>query len=816
MIKVKNSKVINETTFALLKYNKKRNIVATIAIVLTALMFTSLFTIGFGLNESMQRERMRMVGGDYHLGFKHLNEEKLYTLKAHDLVSEYGVRTMVGLGKNPEFYGTNVEVSYGDENYLSHSFIELTEGTLPTNRDEILIDTKVLDLLGLEHRVGQEIELSYSILDSTNNALCEEKSDVFKISGIFKGDELSQAAFIYLSKDYVESLNIPANNYFLNVMLDNSSKMEDKAEKIIRESGYSPIEEGNPDGEVTDVGFNWAYTSTSIEDMDLSIIIPVVLLLIIIVFTGYLIIYNTFNISSYLDIKIYGLMKAIGTSYKQLKGIILRQALIISLWSIPIGTVFGYVLGNKILPLITDQSVIGSNFEVSTSPLIFIFTIVMTLFTIYISARKPGVKVGKVSPLVAINAEDIDEKVKRNMNKNLSVKSLGSANTKRNKSKLILVVLSLSLSTIILNSTMIFLGSPDMDKYLEQFINSDFVIAEKAFFTYSYEIPLDDNIVEYIESQSSFESGGSIYDTFAESIDIDADQSVNIYGLDDAVLAKQEVILGVPNLDINNLQPGEIIYGLRGESELEELENGTYKYALNDMMRIEIEGKLHEYKIVGFIHANNNNTSKGYFYDIKIDENGEEYSVPNSILYMNMDEYREAYSNPSRMVYQFDANDIPTMTEALEKMLERNTQYKMDSRELQKDSLNDLLNLILLIGGLLSTIIGAIGILNFINVIMTNIISREKELSLMEAIGMTKSEIVKMLNVESLHYVVYTAVIGTVLSVVVAEFLLKPVMRSIYFTRYSLSLKGVFIIIPIFTVLALTLPRFVYVKLRRK
>ena len=50
----------------------------------------------------------------------------------------------------------------------------------------------------------------------------------------------------------------------------------------------------------------------------------------LIVLTGYLIIYNIFQISVMKDIRFYGLLKTIGTTGKQIKKIIRRQALLLS------------------------------------------------------------------------------------------------------------------------------------------------------------------------------------------------------------------------------------------------------------------------------------------------------------------------------------------------------------------------------------------------------------------------------------------------------------------------------------------------------
>ena len=51
-------------------------------------------------------------------------------------------------------------------------------------------------------------------------------------------------------------------------------------------------------------------------------------------------------------------------------------------------------------------------------------------------------------------------------------------------------------------------------------------------------------------------------------------------------------------------------------------------------------------------------------------------------------------------------------------------------------------------------VIGLIGMLNFINSVLTNIVTRRKEFAMMEAIGMTKKQLLQMLILEGIYYAV--------------------------------------------------------------
>ncbi len=69
-------------------------------------------------------------------------------------------------------------------------------------------------------------------------------------------------------------------------------------------------------------------------------------------------------------------------------------------------------------------------------------------------------------------------------------------------------------------------------------------------------------------------------------------------------------------------------------------------------------------------------------------------------------------------------------------------------------------NMFILVGGILSLIIGFVGIMNFINAELTSIMSRKRELAMLNSIGMTGKQIKSMLVMEGLFYGGNTIVIS--------------------------------------------------------
>lgn len=182
MLKVKNKKVIFNIAKRHLKRCKARNVIAIIAIALTTLMFTSLFTIMSIMLHSFEQETFRMAGGDFHGTFKHLSWNQIEELKEDSLITNWGARLFLGSPEDIPFNKCHVEVSYMDEICAKGSFCMPTSGTLPKEGShEIACDTKILNLLGIkEPQIGQKIQISYYLIQDEQKILVE---DQFTLSG---------------------------------------------------------------------------------------------------------------------------------------------------------------------------------------------------------------------------------------------------------------------------------------------------------------------------------------------------------------------------------------------------------------------------------------------------------------------------------------------------------------------------------------------------------------------------------------------------------------------------------------------------------
>ena len=100
---VSNRGCIRRLSLRALFANRTRNIVAVLAIALTAVLFTSLFTIALSINEGYQQANFRQAGGWAHGTFKRLSWEQVEQLGDDPAIRQWGARLFVGMPQEIPF-----------------------------------------------------------------------------------------------------------------------------------------------------------------------------------------------------------------------------------------------------------------------------------------------------------------------------------------------------------------------------------------------------------------------------------------------------------------------------------------------------------------------------------------------------------------------------------------------------------------------------------------------------------------------------------------------------------------------------------------
>lgn len=819
MIKVRNQKVIRRLAFRSFKANKSRNLIAILAIILTSILFTTLFTISIGMLETFQNETMRQSGGSAHASLKYLTPEQYKIIKEHPLIQEIGENIMVSEAVNKEFLKRRVEIWYSDDTGAKLGFSYPNTGRMPGEENDIVCDTITLDLLGMPHQVGQKVVMEYNIQG-------EKRSREMVVSGFYEGDPVARSGAILVSRTFVdrELAGIQANYWQNNdaigtiradVVLSNSLHIEEKIQRVITESGFSL----NPDdANYIALGINWAYVSTSFN-LDADTIVPILLAAVLIIFTGYLIIYNLFQISVVKDIRFYGLLKTIGTTPRQLKGLIIRQALTLSAIGIPIGLLIGWLLGNVLLPtIIAVSSLSSARVHASPHPFIFLGATIFALFTVLISCLKPGRTAGRVSPVEAARYTGILATPRSSQKKTTDggrLYKMALSNLGRTGKRTVLVLISMSLSLILLNTVFTISRGFDMDKYLRKFVQTDFLIGHANYFNvtkgfHSEEDVLSEQFISAVEAVEGFEDGGRLYYNVHKSLISfkGEDRYLQLYGLEDFPLNQLDIVEG--QLDPDQLKSGRYIIEGVQQDDYGNIKSETSHFAIGDKVVITIDSGPHEYQVAAKCRMTYSNNVR---YRIS-SHSGDGFS-----FYMPAAEFKAIVPGAAVMSYQFNVDDahIPVVEEFVKGYTQKvEAAMNYESKATYAGHFKKLQQTLLLVGGALSLIIALIGLLNFINSMLTSIIVRRQEFAMLQSIGMTDEQLRRLLIFEGLYYAIGTMALSLLLGVIISLGIVGGLVSQLWFFSYRFIITPLLAAYPFLILLSILIPFAAYYGVNRQ
>ena len=866
-MKVSNRKCIRHLAWKSLLSNRARNLVAIAAIALTAVLFTSLFTIALSINEGFQQSNFRQAGGFSHGGFKYITEAQAEALRSDPLIAQWGERRFLGMPAAAPFNKSHVEVSYADANEAHWMYCDPIEGTLPEEgTDQAATDTRVLELLGIEPEIGAKFTLTFDV-DG------HETTQSFTLCGWWEYDEAIVANHILVPESRVDAVlaevgvdpNDPEDTmtgvWNLDVMLKSGDRhIEQDLNQILANHGYQSETAGE---NYIDIGVNWGYTGARISDSaDPTVVAAIAAMALLIIFTGYLIIYNVFQISVAGDIRFYGLLKTIGTTPRQLRRIIRLQALVLSAAGIPAGLALGWLIGGRLTPVVVSR-LNGVEAVTSASPWIFFIAALFALFTVLVSCRKPGRMAAKVSPVEAVRyAEGGSGKTRAKGRKarRVSPFTMAWANLGRSKGKTVVTVLSLSLAVVLLTVTVNFAGGFDMDKYVSNFTASDFIVANAGKFQtgtlFSAEQALPRSAIEAINARGGVTESGVVYGMTAPALEYVTedwfrankqrfytpeamDDLIRLTDKNEAGLLADSVQLsGMSAFALDHLtvlegdlsalyEPGSrAIAAVCAEDEYGNADMNSHWARLGDTVTV-------RYVEQSEFYDPDNGEVWAVYEDIPDGANWVErpvkyrdvdytvaalVTVPSALSYryygsdgfiLNDRTFVQDSGTSDVMYYAFDTTEAANadMEAFLADYTENiNPELDYESKATYAGEFESMRSMFLLLGGALSFIVGLVGVLNFFNAILTGIIARQRELAVLQAVGMTGRQMRAMLVWEGLLYALGAAGLALLLTLLLGPVAFRAVEGLFWFFTYRLDLTPFLLIVPLFALLGAGIP----------
>ena len=804
----------------------QKNTIAVLAIMLATLLFTSLFTIAISLQTAMQESNMRTTGTSAHAGIKRLSWEEYEKLSSDTGIKDIGYSIIIGNAVGDDFNKTPTELRYGDETYSELTFNTPDTGHLPEQKNEIATSRIVLDAMGLPDKVGTQMELTFTTDTDTF-------TDTFTLCGIWDGDAVAYRQTMLLSKAYAEQVapvihgetdgtTPPVGTGYIDavMMMPTAWNIEKQALEVTSKYGLDER-----------VSINDAYQMATVN---LSSMLPLVTGIAVIFIAGYLLIYNVFYISIAQDIRFYGMLKTLGTTARQIRKIVYKKAIKLSLMGIPIGLLLGWPIGRLLLPAIVNMLTDDIRVVTTVNPLIFLVAIVFSAITVFISCQKPAILAAKVSPMEALHyIEQTGGKKKQRRSKHISTMMMAKSNLTRNKKKVMIVTLSFVLSIVLLNSVYTYVTSFDFDKFVADFSLTDFTVSDTTvinnyapyntanvsqdfisqteslngledignIYLWTSKQPLSENDLARLQELSAFSSDIA---NELENYRVRQEQGVNVYGLDDFPTEYVQVLDGELNTEQWKAGTGVYVTPLRmmGDGSL-------CLYKPGDQISVtQLDGTNKVYDVLAVVRI-----PSALQTPLQVDM-GLDYIFPTNELLGNM---VPADQPAMKTIFNVD-HEHQLATENWLKNYTKNTDTSLDylSKVTLRQNFDRMINMFRLVGGTLCAILALIGILNFINSIITSILSRYREIAMLQSVGMTGWQVKQILIYEGIGYSILGLLGSLILSVIASLTVVRMMGVELTYFTWHFTLLPVFLcIIPLLLITAIV-PLVCYNKMAQK
>ncbi|EGT3801696.1 FtsX-like permease family protein [Clostridioides difficile] len=764
--------MINTTKIAKsnLKQNKSKSILIIITIILSTLMLSSIgiYIVDAG---AYQKENTIKYSGNYQGILANVDEKQADILSNHADVELTGEMNGVGVEKLED--DSNISLAYMNEDALKLNSFEFIKGKLPSKENEIVLDSGALKALGYKNKdLGEKIKISYD--DYKSDKKIEKE---FIISGILKTSEISEAGKYYyaiISESYMRNTrDMSQEDFNIYVKLNDKSNLsieqaKSKLNKIANDVGLDTI----------NVAVNENYINALKPDMET--IMGGVFVGLVIVLSSILVIYNIFYISIVTKVQEFGKLRAIGATKKQIKNIVFKEGFILAGIAIPIGIILGYVLANIIIKSFMDIDVKSSRLPVILS------VVVISFISVVLSLLKPMKVASKVSIVDAVRytGNKISNKSKRKGYKNINLKRLSHANLERNKKRTYMTLASLILSGTIFITVSTALESFDAEKMAREHFPYDIEVRLSGYEMNSDKNPKDNLNILQMDNPLSKDFFNQIKNM--EGIKrIESARSVKIGMEDYDVEFKYDLLQSINENDVKSLNKNII----DGKINLERLQTGDEIVITHVDTAKEMGVKAGD-KIRLTLYDGDKKIKK----EFKVQAIA--MGVPSFGIGKDFIDRTLKYDSTSSLGIYTEEGKYQEIKDSIKKIAKNNGFLETDFIDSRIESNKATISFIKIMGYTLTGIIGVIGFMNLVNTMITSIVTRKKELGMLQAIGLTNKQLVKMLNSEAIYYtsgmMIGSILFGGILGYIAVIFLKKT---GLSYATYSLPIVPILLMI---------------------
>lgn len=829
--------ILKNIAYKNLQLNKKRNIVTVIGIILSVALITALSSLVVSFKESIINLE-KHINGDFHYSFDGVQSNDLGIFENNRSIENFYKVGTLGYAKiNTENeYKPYAYVITMDKNDFNSVGIELTDGELPKNNNEIIIprhlrnngkvDLKVGDTITLE--VGSRMSEGYALgqnnpYEETNNETIENTVSVtYKVVGIFERPSTALEPFSSPGYTFITTNASGVKNYtvfarYTREGLKNEYKVtagilgvnEKVLKKNIQEFNYKEVNEKEQGKSKFYFDINRylimletnAYGDSSMK----ALLVLSTIVTVIIIVTSVYCIKNSFNISITEKTKEYGILKSVGATTSQIKKSVYYEAFLLGCVGIPIGILSG-VLASFILIHVVNFFIrsmfVGNEYLIfKISYLSIVISIILSIITIFMSSKKGAKIASKTSPMVLIRGND-DIKVNskklktpKYINKLFGIGGVVSyKNIKRNKKKYRTTIVSIVMSVSVYIA-------------LSYFVNTafDVVKMEKGDYTYnlvytSYTTDYNlnyNNVLNFSKHDTvkkySIVRMSTITGNFKASKDF---KKYNAYTSEEEPILNSVTLISVGKeeylryisklgLNYNNVKDKGIL-----------IDNDI---GYDNEKKLDVSYNMTDNKKGDIINFTSMKGDKTFDMELASVTNIRPFGYENnygSLVMVVSDEYMEKLDKLESVSLYVESTDPDKLQSDIDKMCKDTEGCYVNNVDATVKQMKSIYTVIAIFLYGFIIVISLIGITNIFNTITTNMTLRKREFATLKSIGMTSKEFNRMIFLESFFYIFKSLLIGIPIGVLLSYLIFKGFTNQVLFS-YKVPFKGIIVSIAV-------------------
>lgn len=741
-----------------MRHYKSKNILIGIAIILTTLLLFVIPSIGKDMVE-VNFAVINKIYPTWHALYRNVDESTVMKLAAHHDVKTYGLRSDAGYMNLED---ATVSMMYMDRTGMELYKVKLKEGQLPQKENDIVVSKGILEALGQNGKIGDTITVPYQILKDDGLDYTKEKD--FRICGFLADNESSkeQKQYTSLVSEAFLKAEIPVEQVKYRFLLqvngqkgNTTADYTETIQNIARQFGISE----------DDMNINKEYLAANYVD---PATIPVIVgIMLIVVLAGIITIYSVYYVSMNQRVREFGKLKAIGATKRQLRQIVLREGMGVALFAIPIGLLIGTVAVKVVLlqfvehakdsnVLITEAYKVVAKGEVQLYYWwIYLLAIAVTLCTVYLSLMKPMRMAAKVSEIEAMRYQGGSERQKssRKGYQFLNIGRLTKRNLAENKKKSTITIVSMAVTGIFVMMVATVLSCANPMESAKSSIVGQYEISpivesgnkehpEYEWAEVQKNNPLNEGLKQQIEELDGVER-------------VDVFTALKVSGGPFEEKIGTEFINGVPEEYAEELKKGIT----EGNVTYEELKSGDKVILDRALLHWYPDIKVGD-KLKLNIH-DGDNTFQKEIEVAAIGEYGTGLTNYNCLIMAKEGAEKLTINNSSSYFQVIADKDYDEALEAsLQAIVDGSGRLQMRTWKNEYDTWENAIQMTRGACYAFIIILAAISIMNLINTMINSVHVRKKELGMMQAIGMSDRQLMKMLQLEGIFYTVGTLIIS--------------------------------------------------------